>query len=99
MHNPLEIPERKQALNNQKQPVSGLYSLKYALTFVKSNGKTQVMDYERTDKNPQPLEPNAYIEATISKKRIIQSPVKIDKKEIPEKAFAQLNNRKTTSDN
>ena len=62
-------------------------------------GKTQVMDYERTDKNPQPLEPNAYIEATISKKRIIQSPVKIDKKEIPEKAFAQLNNRKTTSDN
>lgn len=96
---PLEIPERKQALNNQKQPVSGLYSLKYALTFVKSNRKTQVMDYERTDKNPQPLEPNAYIEATISKKRIIQSPVKIDKKEIPEKAFAQLNNRKTTSDN
>lgn len=57
------------------------------------------MDYERTDKNPQPLEPNAYIEATISKKRIIQSPVKIDKKEIPEKALAQLNNRKTTSDN
>ena len=42
--------------------------LYYRLTFVKSNGKTQVMDYERTDKNPQPLEPNAYIEATISKK-------------------------------
>lgn len=96
---PLEIPERKQTLNNRKQPVSGLYSLKYTLTFVKSNGKTQVMEYERTDKNPQPLEPNAYIEATISKKRIIQSPVKIDKKEIPEKAFTQLNNRKTTSDN
>ncbi|MGH1788257.1 YxeA family protein [Enterococcus faecalis] len=96
---PLEIPERKQTLNNRKQPVSGLYSLKYTLTFVKSNGKTQVMEYERTDKNPQPLEPNAYIEATISKKRIIQSPIKIDKKEIPEKAFAQLNNRKTTSDN
>lgn len=96
---PLEVPERKQTLNNQKQPVSGLYSLKYTLTFVKSNGKMQVMDYERTDKNPQPLEPTAYIEATISKKRIIQSPVKIDKKEVPEKAFAQLNNRKTTSDN
>lgn len=96
---PLEIPERKQTVDDNKKSIDGQYSLHYRLTFVKSNGKTQVMDYERTDKNPQPLEPNAYIEATISKKRIIQSPVKIDKKEIPEKAFAQLNNRKTTSDN
>ncbi|EFT39992.1 hypothetical protein HMPREF9494_00097 [Enterococcus faecalis TX2137] len=96
---PLEIPERKQTVDDNQKSIDGQYSLHYRLTFVKSNGKTQVMDYERTDKNPQPLEPNAYIEATISKKRIIQSPVKIDKKEIPEKAFAQLNNRKTTSDN
>ena len=36
------------------------------------------MDYERTDKNPQPLEPNAYKQPLV--KRIIQSPVKIDKK-------------------
>ena len=42
------------------------------------------MDYERTDKNPQPLEPNAYIEATISKKNH-QSPVKIDKKRYQKK--------------
>ena len=46
------------------------------------------MDYERTDKNPQPLEPNAYIEATISK-RIIQSPVKIDKKRF-QKSFRTI---------
>lgn len=55
------------------------------------------MDYERTDKNPQPLEPNAYIEATISKKNH-QSLSKLIKRD-SEKAFAQLNNRKTTSDN
>ncbi len=31
---PLEIPERKTSIKqSKKQPVSGLYSLKYALTF------------------------------------------------------------------
>lgn len=64
---PLEIPERKQTVDDNQKSIDGQYSLHYRLTFVKSNGKTQVMDYERTDKNPQPLEPNAYKDLCLCK--------------------------------
>ena len=56
------------------------------------------MDYERTDKNPQPLEPNAYIEATISKKESSNLLSKLIKRD-SRKSFRTINNRKTTSDN
>lgn len=61
-----------------------LYSYNYVLTFIDENGEKNVQKASVIDNNPQPLQPDSYVKALVSKKRIIKGPTPIRKEDIPQ---------------
>jgi uncharacterized protein YxeA len=80
---PTQVPEKKQTLDQNGKVQSGLYTYEYSLDFIKKNGEVQTMEFNITDANPVPLTPNSYVEAKISKKRLLEGPNQINKADIP----------------
>lgn len=87
---PAEVPEKLPTKDMNGDTVDGLYSYNYDLTFVKEDGSTQKMSFEVSSEDPTPLEPNTYISAEISLKRMTKGPNPVIEKDIPEKALAKL---------
>lgn len=87
---PETVPEKLETKDNQGKTVDGLYSYNYDLTFVKKDGTTQKMEVEISSENPTPLEPNSYVTADISQKRVVKGPNPIAEKDIPAVALEKL---------
>jgi len=88
---PVQVPERKE--HKSKSGIgdtSDWYSYDYAVTFVKENGTIQEDTFQLSEDNQQPLRPNSYIKAKLSKKRILEGPTTVDQSEIPKKVLAEL---------
>ncbi len=90
-HVPKKIPEKiehetKSAIGDQ----SPWYSYDYKLTFVKEDGTTEVKEVSISHDNPKPLVPNSYVKATISEKRVLKGPNRIDEQSIPKGIYQKL---------
>lgn len=64
---------------------SSWYSYDYKLTFVKEDGTTEIRAVSISQDNPKPLVLNSYVKATISIKRVLKGPNRIDEQAIPQK--------------
>lgn len=83
---PETVPEKEQTKDMDGKVQQGLYSYNYELKFVKENGDIQTMEYSVSGENPEPLTPNAYIKAEISKNRVISGPNTISENDVPDNA-------------
>ncbi len=89
---PATVPKLTDTLDSDGKKVDHLKSYEYQLTFVTASGQMIKLPYSVTSENPQPLEPNTYITAEVSKKRVTKGPSAVGKGEIPEKVLEQLTN-------
>lgn len=80
---PEEIPEKEPTKDMDGNIQKGLYSYNYELKFVKENGEIQTMEYSISGEKPEPLTPNSYIKAKISKKRVTSGPSSVSEADIP----------------
>lgn len=87
---PSEVPEMKPTIDMDGKTINGLYSYKYKLTFVSSDGHKDVRDVEISSEKPTPLQPNSYVKAKLSKKRVTEGPTSIDESSIPKKTLDKL---------
>lgn len=88
---PAQTPAKEPTKDNQGKVQDGLYSYNYkGIDFVKEDGSHQVMDVEISSENPQPMQPNSYVTAKISKKRVLEGPNPVQESDIPAKAKEQL---------
>lgn len=86
-----KIPKKEQTVDVNGKEVQKYSSYKYNLTFVTKEGKKEKKEHEQSGKNPEPLEPGAYVTAEISKKRIVEGPHVIEKSKIPNNVLKELN--------
>lgn len=89
---PETVPPLKDTLDNQGKKVDNLKSYDYQLTFVTESGQKIDLSYSVSSENPQPLEPNSYITAEVSKKRITKGPSAIEEAKIPKDVLNKLAN-------
>lgn len=87
---PKTIPTKEKTKDKQGKTVDNMFSYTYELTFVDQKGNVQKMSYELSAENPEPLEPNSFVEADISATRITSGPTKISKKDLPKIVIDKL---------
>ena len=90
---PTKVPEKTRAVDANGEYIKGIYAYDYEFEFVDENGKIQKMAYELSGENPQPLIPNVYVKAEISKTRVTEGPNDVYKKDIPTKVLKVLNQK------
>ncbi|MGM0217630.1 YxeA family protein [Enterococcus sp. AZ126] len=86
---PNEIPTKAETLDLDGKKVSGSYSYKYKVIFVKENGDKKQMDFELSGENPKPFDPGAFIKAEISTDRV-NNPTQVPDSDVPNKVKAEL---------
>lgn len=87
---PANVPEKEKTKSNDGKEVKGIYSYKYTLTFVNEDGEHKKMEFESSGETPTPLEPNSYVKAEISKKRVVKGPNKVAENKIPKNVKKEL---------
>ncbi|MCE5961215.1 YxeA family protein [Pediococcus pentosaceus] len=87
---PEKVPAKVATVDDSGKKVTDSYSYKYKFNFVLKNGQKKSMKYELIGTDPKPFTPGQLIKAEISKKRIIEGPNSVNRKDIPQKVRTEL---------
>ena len=87
---PEAIPPRKDAVDANGKKMWDWKSYNYELTFVTSNGQKIKLPYSVESENPTPFEPNSYVKAEVSQKRVTSGPTAVAKETVPENILSKL---------
>lgn len=87
---PDTVPEKVQTVDDSGNKIDGWSSYDYQLTFVKTDGSTQQLEYELSNSDPTPLRPGAIVKAKISQKRVIEGPNEVPQDKVPAEVLKKL---------
>lgn len=80
---PLEVPKREKTKDYNGKIVTGSYSYQYHFKFVNGDGEERSIAFELSGDNVEPFKPGEFLEADISKTRVVKGPSSIEKDKIP----------------
>lgn len=87
---PEAVPPLTDTVDDSGEKVRGLKSYDYDFTFMTKDGKTIKLGYTISSEHPTPLEPNSYVKAEVSQKRVTSGPTTIDENQVPEDVLTKL---------
>lgn len=87
---PQTVPEKTATVDKDGKEVSGSSSYIYELNWVDKDGNSIKREVEIAGDDPEALTPGKYIEAEISKKRIVKGPNYVEAGEIPKNALDKI---------
>ncbi len=88
---PEKVPPLKDARNDSGEKMWDWKAYDYELSFVTKDGKTIKLPYTIASENPTPLEPNSYVKAEVSQKRVTSGPTTINENQVPNNVLTALN--------
>lgn len=87
---PETVPPLTDALSSSGEKMWNWKAYDYELTFVTKDGKTVKLPYTIASENPTPLEPNSFVKAEVSQKRVTSGPTTINEKQVPKNVLTML---------